>query len=145
MSEGSPPVSPSTDGRPEMGSGGGDDDDDPLVGPSGGTGVLPGGQPMTGYDSDGVDLTGGGMDPDHPLLARAQAALKAQIVAARENVEAQLREKHESLRVRGLFLGMPPPAPSPASRSRPPPPPLPPRAARRGGRPWRGRALAFPA
>ena len=31
MSEGSPPVSPSTDGRPEMGSG----DDDPLVGPSG--------------------------------------------------------------------------------------------------------------
>jgi len=87
----------------------------------------------------------GEMDPDHPLLARAQAALKAQIVAARENVEAQLREKHESLRVRGLFLGMPPPAPSPASRSRPPPPPLPPRAARRGGRPWWGRALAFPA
>ena len=75
MSEGSPPVSPSTDGRPEMGSGGGDDDDDPLVGPSGGGPNVPGGRPMTGYDSDGVDLTGGGMDPDHPLLARAQAAL----------------------------------------------------------------------
>ena len=44
----------------------------------------------------------GGMDPDHPLLARAQAALKAQLVTARENVEAELRAKHESLRVRDL-------------------------------------------
>ena len=100
MSEGSPPVSPSTDGRPEMGSGGGDDDDDPLVGPSGGTGVLPGGQPMTGYDSDGVDLTGGGMDPDHPLLARAQAALRKQLEDRKRDVEERIREKEAELNVR---------------------------------------------
>ena len=86
MSEGSPPVSPSTDGRPEMGSGGGDYDDDPLVGPSGGGPNVPGGRPMTGYDSVGVDLTGGGMDPDHPLLARAQAALRKQLEDRKRDV-----------------------------------------------------------
>ena len=97
MSEGSPPVSPSTDGRPEMGSGGGDDDDDPLVGPSGGPNVLPGDRPMTGYDSDGVDLTGGGMDPDHPLLARAQAALRKQLEDRKRDVEERIREKEAEL------------------------------------------------
>ncbi len=100
MSEGSPPVSPSTDGRPEMGSGGGDDDDDPLVGPSGGPNVLPGDRPMTGYDSDGVDLTGGGMDPDHPLLARAQAALRKQLEDRKRDVEERIREKEAELNVR---------------------------------------------
>ena len=108
MSEGSPPVSPSTDGRPEMGSGGGDDDDDPLVGPSGGTGVLPGGQPMTGYDSDGVDLTGGGMDPDHPLLARAQAALRKQLEDRKTDVEERIREKEAELNVRPSPRPVPP-------------------------------------
>lgn len=101
MSEGSPPVSPSTDGRPEMGSGG-DDDDDPLVGPSGDLGgpPIPGGQPMTGYDSDGVDLEGGGMDPDHPLLARAQAALRKQLEDRKRDVEERIREKEAELNVR---------------------------------------------
>jgi len=102
MSEGSPPVSPSTDGRPEMGSGGGDDDDDPLVGPSGGPNVLPGDRPMTGYDSDGVDLTGGGMDPDHPLLARAQAALRKQLEDRKRDVEERIREKEAELNVRPI-------------------------------------------
>lgn len=101
MSEGSPPVSPSTDGRPEMGSGGGGDDD-PLVGPSGDLGgpPIPGGQPMTGYDSDGVDLAGGGMDPDHPLLARAQAALRKQLEDRKRDVEERIREKEAELNVR---------------------------------------------
>ena len=98
MSEGSPPVSPSTDGRPEMGSG----DDDPLVGPSGDLGgpPIPGGQPMTGYDEDGVDLAGGGMDPDHPLLARAQAALRKQLEDRKRDVEERIREKEAELNVR---------------------------------------------
>ena len=41
---------------------------------------------MTGYDSVGVDLTGGGMDPYHPLLARAQAALRKQLEDRKSDV-----------------------------------------------------------
>ena len=83
----------------------------------------------------------GGMDPDHPLLARAQAALKAQLVTARENVEAELRAKHESLRVRDLSgdarrCARLADRPAPPSRGPPPPPE---RSARQSFRrpPWR--------
>jgi len=55
---------------------------------------------MTGYDSDGVDLTGGGMDPDHPLLARAQAALRKQLEDRKRDVEERIREKEAELNVR---------------------------------------------
>ena len=119
MSEGSPPVSPSTDGRPEMGSGGGGDDDDPLVGPSGGGPNVPGGRPMTGYDSDGVDLTGGGMDPDHPLLARAQAALRKQLEDRKRDVEERIREKEAELNVRPRPRPVPPARLIPETRIHP--------------------------
>ena len=55
---------------------------------------------MTGYDSDGVDLAGGGMDPDHPLLARAQAALRKQLEDRKRDVEERIREKEAELNVR---------------------------------------------
>ena len=41
-----------------------------------------------------------GMDPNHPLLARAQAALKEQLLNTRQNIEEQLRERKENLKVR---------------------------------------------
>ena len=41
-----------------------------------------------------------GLDPSHPLLARAQAALKHQLVEARLRVEGVIREKTEDLKVR---------------------------------------------
>ena len=40
-----------------------------------------------------------GMDPNHPLLARAQSALKGQLIAAKERAELELREKEEALKV----------------------------------------------
>ena len=40
-----------------------------------------------------------GMDPNHPLLARAQAALAAQLISAKERAELELREKEEALKV----------------------------------------------
>mmetsp|Transcript_21916 Transcript_21916/g.41797 ORF Transcript_21916/g.41797 Transcript_21916/m.41797 type:complete len:894 (+) Transcript_21916:65-2746(+) len=39
------------------------------------------------------------LDPGHPLLARAQAALKAQLVEQKQNVEETARERGEDLRV----------------------------------------------
>lgn len=42
----------------------------------------------------------GGMDPDHPLLARAQLALKAQLEARRAQLEGELKEKRNALKVR---------------------------------------------
>lgn len=41
-----------------------------------------------------------GLDPDHPLLARAQAALKKQLLDARQDLEERIREKTEELNVR---------------------------------------------
>ena len=52
------------------------------------------------------------LDPDHPLLARAQAALKAQLVGQRDNVEAELREAEETLRVRPSRWPFAPPLPA---------------------------------
>ena len=63
---------------------------------------------MTGYDSDGVDLTGGGMDPDHPLLARAQAALRKQLEDRKRDVEERIREKEAELNVRPRPRPVPP-------------------------------------
>lgn len=51
-------------------------------------------------DEDGVQLGGdGGLHPDHPLLARAQEALKRQLVANKMRVEGELREKQNALNV----------------------------------------------
>ena len=41
-----------------------------------------------------------GLDPDHPLLARAQAALKKQLEETRLDLEEKIREKNEELNVR---------------------------------------------
>ena len=48
---------------------------------------------------DVMDMADVSMDPNHPLLARAQAALESQLVTAKETVELQLREKAEALKV----------------------------------------------
>jgi hypothetical protein len=45
-------------------------------------------------------LLAGGLHPDHPLLARAQEALKTQLVANKKRLEDELREKHNALKVR---------------------------------------------
>ena len=47
---------------------------------------------------DVMDMADVSMDPNHPLLARAQAALESQLVTAKETVELQLREKAEALK-----------------------------------------------
>ena len=82
------------EGRRGRGGGGGEG----RAGPGSGPGAMADPEERLGLEPE----DSGGMDPDHPLLARAQAALKAQLVTARENVESELREKHESLRVRDL-------------------------------------------
>jgi len=48
---------------------------------------------------EGPDVPEVGMDPNHPLLARAQAALKGQLISAKERAELELREKEEALKV----------------------------------------------
>jgi hypothetical protein len=40
-----------------------------------------------------------GLPPDHPLLARAQAALRAQLQATRLRLEQELSEKRKALKV----------------------------------------------
>ena len=51
-------------------------------------------------DEDGVLLGGeGGLHPDHPLLARAQEALKKQLLSNKMRIEGELREKQNALRV----------------------------------------------
>jgi hypothetical protein len=39
----------------------------------------------------------GGMDPNHPLLQRAQAVLKRQLIAKKLRVEGEFREKQGEL------------------------------------------------
>lgn len=53
-------------------------------------------------DEDDLDIFGsdGAMHPDHPLLARAQAALRKQLLESKLKLEEQLREKAEELKVR---------------------------------------------
>jgi hypothetical protein len=68
------------------------------------------------FDADGVSATGG-MDPDHPLLARAQAALKKQLLETKTDLEERIRERAEELDVRAN--------PDPRARARRPAPRLP--------------------
>ena len=71
-------------------------------------------------DGDEAVSEGGmeGLDPDHPLLARAQAALKKQLLDTRLDLDEKIREKNEELTVRSLPLAVPHPLtnafPSPA-------------------------------
>ncbi len=46
-----------------------------------------------------IFATDGGLRPDHPLLRRAQDALKAQFVATRDRLQEELREKANALKV----------------------------------------------
>lgn len=49
---------------------------------------------------DGVRLASdGGLHPDHPLLARAQEALKRQLLANKMRIEGELREKENALKM----------------------------------------------
>ena len=45
---------------------------------------------------------GGALDPDHPLLARAQRALKRQLEANKLRLDEELREKNIMLNVRRI-------------------------------------------
>ena len=63
------------------------------------------GGPVEEYEDDDAS-TSSGLDPSHPLLARAQAALKHQLVEARLRVEGVIREKTEDLKVRGCVPPM---------------------------------------
>lgn len=67
------------------------------------------------YDGDDAVSEGGveGMDPDHPLLARAQAALKKQLLDTRLVLDEKIREKTAELDVRSFGH-----TPSPALPSR---------------------------
>ena len=42
----------------------------------------------------------GGLHPDHPLLARAQEALKKQLLANKKRLEDEFREKQNELKAR---------------------------------------------
>jgi hypothetical protein len=70
-----------------------DDDDGEYAEGEGGSG-------SEGEYADGESEAGSGMDPDHPLLARAQAALKKQLANTRQELDEKIREKSEELNVR---------------------------------------------
>lgn len=46
----------------------------------------------------------GGLHPDHPLLARAQEALKKQLLANKKRIDDEVREKQSELKVRKLVF-----------------------------------------
>jgi len=50
---------------------------------------------------------GGALDPDHPLLARAQRALKKQLESNKLRLDEELREKNILLNVRVSRGGRP--------------------------------------
>ena len=52
------------------------------------------------FDPEALGDAGAAMDPDHPLLARAQAALKKQLLETQRDLEERIREKSEELDVR---------------------------------------------
>ena len=54
-------------------------------------------------DESSIFTAQGGMHPDHPLLQRAQAALKQQLLTSKQRVEEDLREKQNALRVSKSF------------------------------------------
>ena len=45
------------------------------------------------YDDDDADYEMDEINPDHPALARVQAALKRQILTQKQRLEAEIREK----------------------------------------------------
>lgn len=60
---------------------------------------------QSGSEEDAVEDAGifdgeGALHPDHPLLRRAQEALKAQLVKAKAELEEVVREKSKALKVR---------------------------------------------
>lgn len=69
----------------------------------------------------GEPSTSRAMDPNHPLLQRAQEVLKRQLVAKKLRVEGELREKQGELKARrSLHLCppkhcTPPPCPAPGN------------------------------
>jgi hypothetical protein len=68
----------------------------------------PGQQEQQDDDGDAGDaaasalltMPAGAMDPDHPLLQRAQRALKQQLESKRRQLEGELKEKRGTLKVR---------------------------------------------
>ena len=56
--------------------------------------------PPYGEGGDDDDVSTSGLHPDHPLLARAQAALNSQLASAKQRLAEEIREHAESLRVR---------------------------------------------
>jgi hypothetical protein len=45
-----------------------------------------------------------GLDPDHPLLQKAQQALKEQLLENKQRVEGELREKNNLLKVMPMCI-----------------------------------------
>eukprot|EP00951_Prasinocladus_malaysianus_P050277 scaffold678718_cov92-Prasinocladus_malaysianus.AAC.1 len=50
------------------------------------------------YDDAGIFGSDGAMDPNHPLLARAQVALKEQLLEAEIKLQDDLREKSKGVK-----------------------------------------------
>lgn len=50
-------------------------------------------------EDNGIFNENGAMNPDHPLLARAQTALKQQLLTNKQRLEEELREKQNALQV----------------------------------------------
>jgi len=79
------------------------DYNDPRRGPSGSDEDEPAGPGPESDVEDEEDLgifgEDGAMNPDHPLMKRAQDALKAQLEESRQKLVEQLREKAEELKV----------------------------------------------
>ena len=83
------------------GAGGDHVDDQPDAGASGRYDAAPAAQESSEFFDDrrggGDD---GGLPPDHPLLAGAQAQLKAQLEESRNRLEGELRERREEQKAR---------------------------------------------
>ncbi len=62
----------------------------------------PAANPLLASEDGNIFGAGGGMNPDHPLLARAQALLKSQLETNKQRLEEELREKQNALKVSGL-------------------------------------------
>ncbi len=53
----------------------------------------------------GIFTADGAMHPEHPLLARAQAALKKQLQSEQLRLQEELREKQIMVNVRAALVG----------------------------------------
>ena len=63
---------------------------------------LQGGQPLSAGPMAAIQaaLSNPELDPDHPLLQRAQKALEKQLLATKYRLESEVREKSVALQVR---------------------------------------------